>query len=120
MPEKDLYIMGSLYKGLAVSGVIAAILFYVVALLLPFGAPEHLAKGEVAYVIPASSIFWMALLGLVLTGLIVVITEYFTGMYGPVKYVANASSTGHGTNIIAGLAISMISTVLPVIVLATP
>jgi K(+)-stimulated pyrophosphate-energized sodium pump len=118
VPEKDLYIMGSLYKGLAVSGIIAAILFYVVAVLLPLGTPAHLVKGEVAYAIPAGSIFWMALLGLVLTGLIVVITEYFTGMYGPVKYVANASSTGHGTNIIAGLAISMISTVLPVIALA--
>ena len=60
----------------------------------------------------------MAILGLVLTGLIVVITEYFTGMYGPVKYVANASSTGHATNIIAGLAIGMMATVLPILVLA--
>ena len=82
--------------------------------ILPLGAP---LKGA-PFVIPPINIFWMAVLGLVLTGLTVVITEYFTGMYGPVKYVANASVTGHGTNIIAGLAISMISTVLPVIVLA--
>jgi len=111
--EKDLYIMGALYKGLAVSGILAAIGFYFVAQWLPLGAPP---KGA-AYVISPVSIFWMAVLGLVLTGVIVVITEYFTGMYGPVKFVAQASTTGHGTNIIAGLAISMISTVLPVIAL---
>jgi K(+)-stimulated pyrophosphate-energized sodium pump len=113
-PEKDLYIMGSLYKGLAVSGVLAAVLFFFVAMYMPLGAP---LKGA-AFIIPPMNIFWMAVLGLVLTGLTVVITEYFTGMYGPVKYVAKASVTGHGTNIIAGLAISMMSTVLPVIVLA--
>jgi len=112
-PEKDLYIMGALYRGLAVSGVLAAIAFYFVASWLPLGPP----KGG-AFVIPPMAILGMAVLGLVLTGLIVVITEYFTGMYGPVKYVAKASTTGHGTNIIAGLAISMMSTVLPVIVLA--
>lgn len=111
--EKDQYIMGALYKGMAVSGVLAAIAFYWVASKLPLGAPKG---GE--FIVQPMSIFWMAVLGLVLTGLIVVITEYFTGMYGPVKYVAQASTTGHGTNIIAGLAISMISTVLPVIVLA--
>ncbi len=113
-PEKDLYIMGSLYKGLAVSGVLAALFFYIVATYMPLGAP---LKGT-PFIIPPMNIFWMAVLGLVLTGLTVVITEWFTGMYGPVKYVAQASVTGHGTNIIAGLAISMISTVLPVIVLA--
>ena len=118
-PEKDLYIMGSLYKGLAVAGVLAAIFFYYCGSLHAAGrARVMFPQGEVAYAIPAFSIFLMAVLGLVLTGLIVVITEYFTGMYGPVKYVAQASTTGHGTNIIAGLAISMISTVLPVIVLA--
>ncbi|MBI5569716.1 MAG: sodium-translocating pyrophosphatase [Desulfomonile tiedjei] len=113
VPEKDLYIMGSLYKGLAVAGILAAIAFYFVAGWLPLGAP----KGG-GYAIPASGVFYMAILGLVLTGLIVVITEWFTGMYAPVKFVANASVTGHGTNIIAGLAISMISTVAPVLVLA--
>ena len=111
--EKDLYIMGALYKGLAVAGILAAIAFYFVAVYLPLGPP----KGG-GYEVSAFSVFLMAVLGLVLTGLIVVITEYFTGMYGPVKYVAGASTTGHGTNIIAGLAIGMMSTVLPVIVLA--
>lgn len=112
-PEKDLYIMGSLYRGLAVAGILAAIFFYIVAKVLPLGAPETGA----AFIIGPSRIFAMAFVGLALTGLIVIITEYFTGMYGPVKYVANASTTGHGTNIIAGLAVGMISTVLPVLVI---
>ncbi|MEW6533158.1 MAG: sodium-translocating pyrophosphatase [Thermodesulfobacteriota bacterium] len=111
--EKDLYIMGALYKGLAVAGIVAAILFYVVASYLPLPAQK-----DAGFVITPISIFYMAVLGLILTGLIVVITEYFTGMYGPVKYVAKASVTGHGTNIIAGLAIGMMSTVLPILVLA--
>ncbi len=112
--EKDIYIMGALYKGMAAAGLLAAVAFYFVAQKLPLGAPLTGAQ----HVIPVVNIFWMAALGLALTGLIVVITEYFTGMYGPVKYVAQARTTGHGTNIIAGLAISMISTVLPVLVLA--
>ncbi|MCX5874414.1 MAG: sodium-translocating pyrophosphatase [Deltaproteobacteria bacterium] len=111
--EKDVYIMGALYKGMAVAGILAAIAFYFVATYLPIGKPL-----ATAFIIQPTSIFLLAVIGLVLTGLIVVITEYFTGMYGPVKYVAQASTTGHGTNIIAGLAISMISTVLPVLVLA--
>ncbi|MFC1833917.1 sodium-translocating pyrophosphatase [Thermodesulfobacteriota bacterium] len=110
--EKDLYIMGALYKGMAVAGVLAAIAFYFVAKLLPMGAP---IGGD--FIISPINVFYMAVLGLVLTGLIVVITEYFTGMYGPVKYVAEASTTGHGTNIIAGLAMGMLSTVLPILVL---
>ncbi len=115
--EKDLYIMGALYKGMAVAGILAAAFFYIVAVKLPIGAPLP-AEGTTEFIITPINVFWLAVLGLVLTALIVVITEYFTGMYGPVKYVANASSTGHGTNIIAGLAIGMISTVLPVIALA--
>ncbi len=111
--EKDVYIMGALYKGMAVAGILAAVAFYFVAGYLPLGKPL-----ATAHIIQPMSIFFLAVIGLILTGLIVVITEYFTGMYGPVKYVAQASTTGHGTNIIAGLAISMISTVLPVLVLA--
>lgn len=111
--EKDVYIMGALYKGMAVAGILAAIAFYFVATYLPIGKPL-----ATAFIIQPTSVFFLAVIGLVLTGLIVIITEYFTGMYGPVKYVAQASTTGHGTNIIAGLAISMISTVLPVLVLA--
>ncbi len=111
--EKDLYIMGALYKGMAAAGILAAIAFYFVAVKLPLGAPVHGA----AFIITPVKIFWMAAIGLILTGLIVIITEYFTGMYGPVKYVANASTTGHATNIIAGLAIGMMSTVLPILVI---
>jgi K(+)-stimulated pyrophosphate-energized sodium pump len=113
-PEKDLYIMGALYWGLGVAGVLAAIFFFFLARWFPMGAP---LQGQ-PFIITPVSIFWMAVLGLVITGLIVFITEYFTGIRSPVKYVARASTTGHGTNIIAGLAISMMSTVLPVLVLA--
>jgi K(+)-stimulated pyrophosphate-energized sodium pump len=65
--------------------------------------------------ITAINIYYCALIGLVLTVVIVIITEYYTGIYGPVKSIADASTTGHGTNIISGLAVSMQATAAPVL-----
>jgi K(+)-stimulated pyrophosphate-energized sodium pump len=110
---KNEYIMGALYKGLAVSGILAAIAFFVVASNFISGLTPEQTGG-----FTAGSIFLTALIGLVLTGLIVWITEYFTSTsYNPVKHIAAASQTGSGTNVIAGLAVSMKATGMPVLVI---
>src|SRR4249919_389035 len=98
-------IMGALYRGVIVSAVLAAIAFYPITqqLMGDFG------QGSM-------NLYLCSLIGLALTGVIVWITEYYTGtQFKPVRHIAQASTTGHGTNIIAGLGVSMKSTALPVI-----
>ncbi|MGF1612975.1 MAG: sodium-translocating pyrophosphatase [Gammaproteobacteria bacterium] len=104
---KSNYIMGALYKGMFGSAIIAAVFFYFLTMDLMAGLPGF----------SALNIFYSTLVGLVLTVAIVGITEYYTGIYGPVKYVANASVTGHATNIIAGLSVGMQATAAPVLVI---
>jgi K(+)-stimulated pyrophosphate-energized sodium pump len=95
-------IMGALYKGVIVSGVVAAVFFYFIT--------GQLMPGS------AGSLYFCALIGLALTAVLIMITEYYTATeYSPVRRVAAASQTGHATNIIAGLGVSMKATALPVI-----
>jgi len=116
---KSQYIMGALYKGLAASAVLATIAFYPLANKFMAGVAAKAAeKGAAGFVIPPFNVFLLAVIGVALTGLIVVITEYFTSKsFKPVKSIAAASTTGHGTNVIQGLAISMKATGAPVIVI---
>jgi len=110
-------IMFALYKGFFVSSILSAILLYFIT--------DHVIGIDSIFTIEEKSftglsLFYCGLLGLIITGLIIWVTEYYTGTnYRPVQSIAKASTTGHGTNVIQGLAISLEATALPAIIIVT-
>ncbi|WP_182178959.1 sodium-translocating pyrophosphatase [Methylobacterium radiotolerans] len=110
-------IMGALYKGLIAAGVLSIAAIAAVNMIL-FGGFSTSFTTSTGLTFTSGALFGCAVIGLAITALIVVITEYYTGTnFRPVKSIADASVTGHGTNVIQGLAISLESTALPAIVI---
>src|SRR5713226_6531972 len=109
-------IMGALYKGLIVTAILSLVAIAgVIHWLFGFGVPLRTTQGVT---FTTTTLYWCGIVGLAVTGLIIWITEYYTGTdYRPVKSIAAASVTGHGTNVIQGLAISMEATALPALVI---
>ena len=112
-------IMRALYKGLVATGILSVIgIALLILMMVGFTAPLPMTGLASGGAVSGLGLFLCALTGLAVTGLIVWITEYYTSTeYRPVRSVAQSSTTGHGTNVIQGLAVSMEATALPVIVI---
>ncbi len=109
-------IMGAMYKGFGVTALLSAVAIFFATRYALGDLNASIAAGETSFT--GMNLYWCMLLGLVITGLIIWITEYYTGTnFRPVKSIAKASETGHGTNVIQGLAISLESTALPTLVI---
>ena len=108
-------IMGALYKGLgATMAILAGMFYWMTGKLSYINNLDELSNGLVSRM----NVFWALMIGVGVTALMVVITDYYTSKrFNPVKSIAKSSTTGHGTNIITGLAVSMQSTALPIIVI---
>ena len=114
---KNNNIMAALYRGFAVSAILSAVLLYFVTDYI-VGLNNVLVVEGTSTQFTGMSLFICGLLGLIITGLIIWVTEYYTGTnYRPVQSIAQSSTTGHGTNVIQGLAISLEATALPALII---
>ncbi len=113
-------VMGAMYKGFLVTAVLSIPLIYLVMQYALGDMNAGMGGAEGVDGFTGMDLFWSAMVGLVLTGLIIWITEYYTGTnFRPVRSIAKSSETGHGTNVIQGLAISLESTALPTLAIVT-